>query len=206
MDRRRRLALGIALSLVVLGLCVHYGATYDDAWPHPTGDQLAESQDKYVGERVLLFGDVQSVHEDSITIHVTDDHGDVAAALEVRNVDTDDIEPGGFVQVYGVFESEETDAHDGTMRADEIVVVNSSPNAATYKHVVSALGGLFAAGFFLRHWRIDLRRLRFEPRAGSGSYGTDTHPASGAVTDDTAAGNEKPNEPRDNDSEVNGRG
>lgn len=206
MDRRRRLALGIILSLVVFGLCVHYGATYDDAWPHPTGDQLAEGQEEYVGERVLLFGDVQSAHEDSITIHVTDDHGDVAAALEVRNVDTDDLNPGGFVQVYGVLESDETDAHDGTMRADEIVVVNSSPGTATYKHVVSALGGLFAAGFFLRHWRIDLRRLRFEPRARASSRGTGTRPTDGAVTDNNAAGNEKPNESRDIDSEVNGRG
>lgn len=206
MDRRRRFALAVVLSLVLLGLCVHYGVTYDDAWPHPTGDQLSESHDDSVGERVLLFGDVQSVHEDSIIIHVTDDHGDVAAALEIRTSEITDLEPGGVVQVYGVLESDETGAHDGTMDSAEIVVVNSSPRTATYKHVVSALGGLLAAGFFLRHWGIDLRQLRFGPRAGAGSRGTGTHSTDGVVTDDNAARNETSNESRDADSEVNRRG
>lgn len=206
MNRRRKFVLGIVLSAVLLGLCVHYGTTYDDAWPHPTGDQLAGGGDEYVGDHVLLFGDVQSVHEDSITIHVTDDHGDVAAALEVRNVETTDLEPGGVVQVYGVLESDSTGAHDGTMDAEEIVVVNSSPDAATYKYVASALGGLFAAGFFLRHWRIDLRWLRFEPRAEASPHGTDTLSVDGTKADDTTSSVEEPNGSRDADSEVNERG
>ncbi|MDJ1430840.1 DNA-binding protein [Halostagnicola sp. A-GB9-2] len=179
MDRRRRLAVGFILSLALLGLCVHYGATSDESWPHPTGDQLAENQDEYVGERVLLFGDVQTIGDGTITIHVTDDDGDVAAELEVRNVEPDnDLDPGGFVQVYGVLETESTTSLDGYMDAEELVVVNQSPDATLYKHVVSAIGGLLAAGFFLRHWRIDYRQLRFEPRdetpsrsSGSGDNG-----------------------------------
>ncbi|KDE59103.1 hypothetical protein EL22_24620 [Halostagnicola sp. A56] len=169
MDRRRRLALGIVLSLALLGLCIHYGAAYDDAWPHPTGDQLAAHGSEYDGERVLLFGDVQTVAGNRIAIHVTDDGGDVAADLEVRGVDTAGLEPGGVVQIYGTLEFEETRTHDGTVLADEVVVVNASPRAGAYKYVASGLGGLFAAGFFLRYWRIDIRQLRFVPRGDADS-------------------------------------
>ncbi|SFS73454.1 hypothetical protein [Halostagnicola kamekurae] len=169
MDRRRRLALGIVLSLALLGLCVHHGAAYDDAWPHPTGDQLAADGSEYDGEGVLLFGDVRAVEEDGISIHVTDDSGDVAADLEVRGVDTTGIEPGGVVQVYGTLEFDGADARDGTVMAEKVVVVNASPRASVYKYAASALGGLFAAGFFLRHWRIDSRNLRFVPRGDTQS-------------------------------------
>lgn len=170
MDRRRRLALGLVLSLALLGLCVHYGATYDESWPHPTGDQLAEEKDEYAGERVLVFGDVQAIGGDTITIHVTDGDGAVAAELEIRDVDLDEnLEPGGIVQVYGVLETEPTATHDGSMVAEELGVVDPSPDATLYKHAVSAIGGLLAAGFFLRHWRIDYRRLRFEPRVEASS-------------------------------------
>ncbi len=176
MDRRRRLALGLVLSLALLGLCVHYGATYDESWPHPTGDQLAENTGEYVGERVLLFGDVQTIDGDAITIHVTDGDGDVAAELEIRNIDTnEDIAEGGVVQVYGVLETESVASHDGAMAAEEFVVVDPSPEATLYKYAVSAIGGLLAAGLFLRYWGVNYRQLRFEPRDErlSGSSGPD---------------------------------
>ena len=48
---RRACRLGAVAIVVVftLGLCVHYGVTYDENWPHPTGEQLAEDPGEWDG-------------------------------------------------------------------------------------------------------------------------------------------------------------
>ncbi|QCS42034.1 DNA-binding protein [Natrinema versiforme] len=156
-----RLAVVATLLVVLGGLCVHYGAAYDENWPHPTGDQIQDrGADAFVGDRVLLFGEVRAVDADAetITIHVTDDSDAVAAELTVTGVEQR-VEPGGVVQVYGVLESA------STMHADRTVVVNRDPSATAFKLGASVVGLLLAAGHFLRHWRIDVRELAFEPRA-----------------------------------------
>lgn len=53
-----RVLLVCSLAVVQLGLGVHYGATADEQWPHPTGDQLADDIDGWDGETVLLIGEV----------------------------------------------------------------------------------------------------------------------------------------------------
>ncbi|MDF9745874.1 DNA-binding protein [Natrinema salsiterrestre] len=156
----RRVAIAAVLLTALGGLCVHYGATYDDNWPHPTGDQIQqEGLESFTGDRVLLFGEVRAVNGDAetITIHVVDDNDEVAAELEVRGVD-DQVAPGGVVQVYGVLES------GAVMDADRTVVVNRDPSATTYKLVTSVVGLLLAVGYFLQQWRFDVRGLAFEPR------------------------------------------
>jgi hypothetical protein len=156
----RRVAIVAVLLVVLGGLCVHYGATYDDNWPHPTGDQIQEQGlEAFTGDRVLLFGEVRAVDADAetITIRVVDDNDEVAAELEVRGVN-DNVAPGGVVQVYGVLES------GAVMDADRTVVVNRDPSATTYKLVTSVIGLLLAVGYFLRQWRFDIQRLAFEPR------------------------------------------
>ncbi|MFA9417887.1 DNA-binding protein [Natrinema sp. HArc-T2] len=149
----------VALLLAVLGgLCVHYGATYDENWPHPTGDQLQEQgPEPFVGERMLLFGEVQTVDADTITIHVIDDNDNVAAKLKVHGAEKP-VEPGGVVQVYGVIESE-TELH-----ANQTVVVNRNPSATMYKLGTSVVGLLLAVAYFFRQWQIDFEKLAFKPR------------------------------------------
>ncbi|WP_440771731.1 DNA-binding protein [Natronorubrum sp. DTA28] len=152
-----RLVVVALLFAALLGLCVHYGGTYDDNWPHPTGDQLGEEYDAYAGERVLLFGSVQSVDGETIVIHVTDSADEVAAELEIDGVDNS-VASGGTVQVYGVLES------DRTMTADETVVVDRDANAFDYKLGTSIVGVLLAIGYFARHWTVNPRTFAVEPR------------------------------------------
>ncbi|USZ71503.1 DNA-binding protein [Natronosalvus halobius] len=151
-----RLGLLTVCLLAAVGLAVHYGATYDENWPHPTGDQLEGNVDDYTGERILLFGEVHAVEDDALVVHVTNDADDVVLELTVHG--STPVEPGGVVQVYGVLEA------DQTMTPDEVVVVNANPSRTRYKHLVSLLGGLLVAGYFLRHWRVDVARVGFEPR------------------------------------------
>lgn len=160
--------LGVRVAVVVLslsalfGLAVHHGATYDDGWPHPTGDQLRDDYDAFVGDRVLVFGEVRAVDADAheIEIHVTDSADEVAAELSISGVD-ESVDPGGTVQVYGVLEA------DRTIHAEEVVVVDRSSAATRYKLVASVGGTLLAVGYFLWHWRPHPRRIAFVPRARS---------------------------------------
>lgn len=158
-----RVALVVVLLVAAAGLCLHYGVTYDENWPHPTGDQLEGDVDDFAGDRVLLVGEVQAVDEtrDELTVAVTDSADDVVLELEVHDVD-EAVEPGGVVQVYGVLGA------DRTMTPTETVVVDESPTATLYKYAVSVVGVVLAGGYFLAHWRIVPRRLGFEPRGEPG--------------------------------------
>ena len=183
-----RVAVAVVCLAALLGLCVHYGATYDENWPHPTGDQLRGDYDAYAGERVLLFGEIQSVDRESGTavIHVTDSADAVAAELEIRGIDAvaNDIGPGGTLQVYGVLEA------DRTMTPEETVVVNRDSSAVRYKLATSVVGGLFAVGYFLRHWRLKLGRetIGFEPRSDAPTRSRRPSDDPGPTTDESTEG------------------
>lgn len=161
MRRELRLAAILGLGVLALGLCVHYGAVYDERWPHPTGDQLAENPGGWDGERVLLFGDVEMTAADGeLTMTVETDAGEVARVVVVRGAPVD-VEPGGVLQVYGELSDR------GTVQdAERVVVVNATPRDQLSKLGLSVLGVLAAAVFFLRHWRIDVRQVRFVDRGG----------------------------------------
>ena len=150
-------AVAVALALA-LGLCIHYGATYDENWPYPTGEQLAEEPGGWDGEQVLLVGVVEAAGEDGFTMRVETDDGEVARVVEVRGRSTD-AKPGGTVQVYGELSGEGTVQH-----ADRVVVVVESPDEQFSKYAVSAAALLLVAGVFFRHWRIDLQRLAITAR------------------------------------------
>ncbi|MFP8953831.1 DNA-binding protein [Natrialbaceae archaeon A-arb3/5] len=152
-----RIGIVAVLLVALFGLCVHYGATYDESWPHPIGDQLQDEYDAYAGEQVLLFGNVQAVEGDTLIVHVTDSTGELAAELEVGGVD-EQVDPGGLVQIYGVLEA------DRTMTPEETVVVDRDESAFQYKLVASVVGIVLAIGYFFRHWRLSPSRLAFEPR------------------------------------------
>jgi hypothetical protein len=155
-----RVAVGLLLLVGVFGLCIHYGATYDTNWPHPTGEQLATDYDEYVDDRVLLIGEVQSTDpvDETLTIEITDDADEVAAEIEIHDT-TAAVEPGGTVQAYGRLHSDET------MTTSEIVVVNHGLTESQYKLAVSVVGILLAIGYFLTHWQLDLQQLTFSRRS-----------------------------------------
>lgn len=164
MRPRVRILAIFALLVLAGGLAVHYDATYEDQWPHPTGDQLAEEPAGWDGERVLLFGTVTAVDvdEDRLVMEIEDSAGDIARIVEVRETHGN-VEPGGVVQVYGVL------SERGTVQtAEAVVVVNENPGDQRYKLGTSVLGVGLAAGMFLWYWRIDWRRLEFLPRGGGG--------------------------------------
>jgi len=153
---------GIAAILLVgalLGLCVHYGATYDENWPHPTGDQLATEYDTSVDERVLLIGEVISTNpsDETATIEITDDADETAAEIQVHGV-TQSVAVGGVVQAYGTLHA------DRTLTPTNIVVVNHSSWDGGYKLVTSVVGLLLAITYFVIHWRPDFRRFVFDQR------------------------------------------
>lgn len=158
MDRRHRLALVGIFAVLALGLCIHFGATYDQNWPHPTGDQLGENPDGWDGERVLLFGEVQEQAASGFVMTVEDDSGTVVRTVTVQGTDAT-VEVGGVVQVYGRLSERGT-----VQQAESVVVVNETPADSQYKLLTSLLGGLLAAGLFLRYWDIDWRALRFLAR------------------------------------------
>lgn len=157
---RRGVRLGAIAVLFVLTVasCVHYGATYDESWPHPTGDQLAEDPGGWDGEQVLLFGTVETIGGDQFTMTVETDAGEAARVVEVRGSSVG-AEPGGIVQVYGTLSEEGT-----VQQADRVVVVVESPDEQFSKYAISIVGLLVVAGFFLRHWRIDVWKLAFTAR------------------------------------------
>lgn len=139
----------LGLLTLTVGLCIHYGTAYEENWPHPTGDQLADNPGGWDGEQVLLFGTVETVRNGEFSMTVETDAGEVARVIEVSDT-TADVDSGATVQVYGVVSDEGTN-----QRAQEIVVVNASSGAEAYKLGISIVGILIAAGAFFRYWRIN---------------------------------------------------
>lgn len=154
-----RVGLIVVLSLLLLGLAIHYGATYPDRYPHPTDEQLAEDPSGWNGELVMLSGEVTAVDPSGERIDVAIEYrNEIVTVVTAEGVDAD-VEAGGVVQIYG-----ELDEGATMMEVEEIVVVNRGPEDNLYKLVLSVLGVGLAAAAFLWYWRIDWRRLQFNPR------------------------------------------
>ncbi|MEY7850683.1 hypothetical protein AB7C87_15955 [Natrarchaeobius sp. A-rgal3] len=155
MDTRHRL-LGILVLLVVTGgFCVQFAMA--DVWT-PSQSDLADDPPAYDGERVIMFGTVQTIDQERDAVVVSD------GTLEVRVTDVDPetvsgLEPGGEIQVAGTFQ-----ADPSTITADEVVVDIEGSSDRRYVYGTSILGGLLAVAAFLRTWRIDVRGFRFVSR------------------------------------------
>lgn len=150
--------VGVLAVLVVLGigLCVGYATA--DHWDQPFQSEIADGHEAHGDEPFLLFGEVDSVDADAgtVTLHLSD--------LEITATGFDPavierLEPGAEIQVAG------TVTDDGaTVVAEETVVDVAGTGDRRYLYTTSVFGGILAAGVFLRHWRIDVRRLRFVAR------------------------------------------
>ena len=156
----RHLIVVVLLVGLALASGIHYDAGFDRHWEYPTEEDLSSDYESHVGERTLVWGVVQSIDRDASEAVVEVDSDDGEFELLVRGLDAD-VEPGGTVQVYGSLEP------DQTLVASGFVVVERSPADRLFKYGLSAGGAALALGIFFRYWRIDWRRLRFEPRRGS---------------------------------------
>lgn len=161
MRRSYRLLVIVLLVVAVLGLGVHYAGAYDDNWPYPTSTDIAEQPEAYAGEQVLLIEEVTQLDAGTGEATLTLD-GEGPGEPHDLSVDLDgvDVETGGVVQVYGVL------GQDGSKLTEviEVVVVEAGSSDTRFKYLVSAIGLVFVAGFFLWHWRIDWRSLQFAQR------------------------------------------
>lgn len=164
MNDRTRVGLLFVLIVLGIGLCVGYATA--DRWDQPSQSEIADDHSAHEGETLLLFGEVASVDADAGTVTL------LLLDLEVTVTGVDPavlerLEPGAEIQVAGTF----TD--DGsTVVAEETVIDVAGTGDRFYVYGTSILGGLLAAGAFLRHWRIDVRRLRFVARSPVGGGGT----------------------------------
>lgn len=153
----QRVVVALLLVAALGGLFVHEDVTSDARTPYPAPHELAADYDSYVGDRVLVFGEVRDHDGETVTLEAESEG--VTIELRVTGV-TATVEPGGVLQVYGDLGS------DRTMTAERVVVVNESGGAEWYKYVVSAVG---AVGFLLvfgRHWRVDTETWTLEARNG----------------------------------------
>jgi hypothetical protein len=158
MTRTRRAGVLMILVVLVLGACVGYGGA--DRWSYPDSADIAQDPDTYDGERVLLFGEIVSVDEETLVIETETSSTLLQFSVEgVSPAVLDTLETGGSVQVYGTLRSDAS-----IVAAEEVVVDFRSPDDFLYVYATSIAGGLLAAAYFLWHWRLDIRRLAFRPR------------------------------------------
>jgi len=183
----RRLLLGCALVVALLGLFVHYGATADSHQRYPDNEEIALSYDDHVGETVQISGIVRPVTANESSggsdtaggsggTNATDvtsatsatDGADATMAVVLRNWESfgtltvrgadRTVPPGGSVQVIGTL------AADRTIIAERVLPVNPHSWSEPYKYAVSAVGAVLILVVFFREWRLDASRLAFEVR------------------------------------------
>ena len=143
-----------ALLCVLTGLCVWYGTLGPDpaAWVFPRNGAVVADTASYVGERVLLSGQVVGVDPVVVSLAGTDE----PVRFRLEGVDRP-VALGVTIQAYGVLESERT------LRA--LGVVTTRPGGLAYAAAASILGGTLALARLIRDWRIDRERWGLEPRA-----------------------------------------
>lgn len=153
-----RVVVALVLLGVLVGLCVHYGAVEPDRGPYPTTDELDADYDAYVGESMLVFGDVTEIDESTdwatITVSTTTGEFDMTVTGFTATV-----QPGGVVQVYGTLEP------DRTIAASNVEVVNPAGSSKLYKYGVSAVGAALVLVLFFRSWKLDRESIAFEVRS-----------------------------------------
>jgi hypothetical protein len=171
----RRLLLGCALAVALLGLCVHYDATAPVGTPG--NEDVATAYERHVGETVTVSvvvrdasGGPGSGGETTSAADATGTPGESNATatgvlrgferfgpVTVRGADRV-ADPGGTMQVRGRL------APDRTVVAERVLVVNPYSWSEPYKYAVSVVGAVLVLVVFFREWRPDVDALAFEVR------------------------------------------
>lgn len=148
----------ICLSLLLIALCVLYGASH--TYDQPSKDAIAAEPSAFDGETIFLFGTVERVDVERNRFNLRSD----SLVLEVTGGDPGtiaELESGSAIQVAGKLTDESS-----TMSADDVVVDYRTDRDRLWVYGLSIVGGLVSTLIFLLHWSISWRGLRFVPRGG----------------------------------------
>ncbi len=146
----RRLAVTLVLCLLAVGLLVGYAVRFDATPVYPDADAIDANYADRVGERVHLWGTVGG-EADGETVLAVDD-----LRLRVTDPPPSAVARGDQVQVEGRL------APDRRLETRSYDVIPGGERVRLY--AVSVVGGLVAAGAFLRRWRVDREDWVFVPR------------------------------------------
>ncbi|ELY43644.1 hypothetical protein [Natronorubrum sulfidifaciens] len=154
-----RVLAAVILGALLVGSLVWVGATAAEPLEsqYPDETEVTPEPEAYVGEQVVLGGFV--VDTDPVMIATR-----ASGYGQFTLVDVDDrlqnaegpLEPDDRVSAFGTLEDE------STLVVERATTRQSSETA--YMYLVSAIGGLWVVGRFVRGWRFDRRRLAFVPR------------------------------------------
>ncbi|SDJ84699.1 hypothetical protein [Natronorubrum texcoconense] len=159
--QRGRVLAGLVLLALLFGCLVWAGATTGDLTEsrYPDEVEVTPDRESYVGDRVVLGGFV--VDTDPVVIATrASGYGRftlVDADAQLKN-DDGPLEEGDRVTAFGTLEDESTLVVERTTTRES--------SETSYMLLVSALGGLVSAWWFVRHWCFDRGALAFVPRAG----------------------------------------
>ena len=160
--QRGRAVTALVLLAALSGCLVWAGATPGDpvASAYPDEHEVTPSPEAYVGDRVVLGGFV--VETDPVVIATRASGYGRFTLVDVNdrllNADRP-LERDDRVTAFGTLED------DSTLVVERAVTRESSEES--YMYLVSALGGLWVAGRFVRQWRVDRSALAFVPRERS---------------------------------------
>ena len=151
--RHRAAALCALFAAIGVALATHGAAEAQpdpDRHDYPDDDHLVAEYDRYVGSDVVVSGRIESTEPTVLRI-------ESGAGEEMRLTLTGaEFERGDNVWLYGTARPDRTVAVESAVVRDDWEL--------WYMYAVSALGGLVALGRFVDGWRLDRRRLAFEPR------------------------------------------
>ncbi|QLH81263.1 hypothetical protein [Halosimplex pelagicum] len=165
MQRKRVAYRAVALAVLIgcLGAAmIGFGSldTHPDKGVPPGNDEVAAAYGDYLGQRVHVYGTVVSV--DPLRIRgETVLNGPVELTVDGYE---ESAQKGDVLSVYGVLRPE------NTVEATEVV---RKPGGSYWRtRLLSAIAGLWVLIRLLRHWRIDLLKLRARPRSFPIAFGT----------------------------------
>ena len=156
MDSHSRLIVLCLLCVLTVGLCTQYAGT--DLWTYPSTEELSAEPAVHDSTRSLVFGTVQTVDRTAGTIAIDRPPYQV----DIQAIDpavVERLEPGSSIQVYGTVQDQSQ-----RMIAHGVVIDIQHSADRLYIYGTSLLGAIFAAGVFLKSWRINWRGCCFEPR------------------------------------------
>ena len=148
-----RFVIGFGLCLALVGLVVGFGVEFNGTPAYPDAEGINENYNSYVGDRAHLWGGVVDQQDGSVVIQIQ------SLKLELSSPPPSSVGTGDLIQVYGEFRP------NHRMEVHEYHV--QSPSDRRYMYGISIVGGLLAAGAFLRRWRVDFDRVWFVPREDS---------------------------------------
>jgi hypothetical protein len=152
--RASRAVVVAGLAVLLVGLCVGYGALPADPAEHRyPGNGALAAGDLGAGERVVLSGTVRIVGSDRVVLGLRGD----GSRVTLRGLGGDPA-PGDDVWLYGSVRA------DGDVAVERAVV--RAPWEIAYLYAVSLVGGLLTLHRVRRTWRFDRDRCLLVPREG----------------------------------------